>query len=751
MRPPLVLAAAAALIATVAPAAAPAPAAAVTLPGLALPGKQGNEFCLKPNEQTPEMYGPTDIGATVGNQRLSVAVNPQGTLSVLRWPSPSYYEQLKYFTVDRDKPRLGLNPNEGALSGLHLWLRGGQQATVWLRDLAVTQRYASEDSDTVVTRFRSRRYRLTLEIDDVVPQGTDVLMRRHVLRLSRRSPVRRARLIAFANLNPTASKRPYLPTQDWCEEVRGTDVARYDPAGDAIVYGISELDQSLPAQRSVAVAIGASRRSDGHQVGADRYTGHPSTIDGPQSAYDDAADGQLSGNGSFGPAEVDAALSTPIGRRPVTITFAAASSPAAATALLDRFRGRDPVREARAKRRSLQRWMRNAPMPRRAPSAVRRLAKRALITLRQAIDEAAGRAGDKVAIVASIATQSPYAEDWIRDGSFQNETLDEIGHPELVERHNDFYVEVQHKLEQGAPPGSPLSFCGQPTPDGNWFMTNYADGPDAGVFSWEIDEAELGLWTLWRHYERDPVRPYLERVYPAIRRTAEFLVAYRDPLTGLQPPTACEDDFQPRSGQPTMHGVGPALLALRSAADAAQTLGYGDDAQRYRARAAELEQAIDRHYDAGGGAWAGDYSDGGWALWPERIKPYGDARMRAEAERVWNDLEPSFAAPAGPRQRGGYEAKGLLGLAHLYRAVDPGGLARVKRGLLWIARVQAAWQGTGILGESWYVRDGRVISVVSQPHVWEQVLFYLTAVEAYGRAPYRPGAAAHLLGARPGG
>ena len=36
----------------------------------------------------------------------------------------------------------------------------------------------------------------------------------------------------------------------------------------------------------------------------------------------------------------------------------------------------------------------------------------------------------------------------------------------------------------------------QPTPDGNWFMTNYADGPDAGIFSWEIDEAGLGVWTI---------------------------------------------------------------------------------------------------------------------------------------------------------------------------------------------------------------------------------------------------------------
>jgi hypothetical protein len=731
--------------------AASAPAAAQ----LAVPGplqKPGNPFCFKPTEKTYEVYGPTDIGATTGNGRLSVAVNPQGTLSVLKWPSPSYYDQLKYFTVDRDLPRLGLEPNEGAFSGLHVWLRGRRQETVWLRDLKSRQRFASEDSDTIVTRFRSHRLRLLLEIDDVVPQGADVLMRRHVLRLGKRSPVRRARLIAFANLNPTASKRPLIPTEDWCEEESGQDMARYVPTADAVVYDISELDQSIGAQRSVAVAFGASRPSDGHQIGADSYTGYPSAMAGPQSAYDDAADGELSGNGALGPTEVDAAISVPITPwRPVTVTFAAADSAANATALLDRYRRRDPVRQARAKRRTYLRWLRRAPMPRHAPRDVRQLAKRALISLRQAIDEHAGRDGDNVAIVASLATQSPYGEDWIRDGAFLNETLDTIGHPGLVERHNDFYLEVQHKLEEGAPPGSPLYACMLPTPDGNWFMTNYADGPDAGIFTWEIDETGLGVWTLYRHYGRvtDPDRraaltPYLEHVYPAIRRAADFIIAFRDPVTGLQPPTACEDDYPPRPGQPTMQGEGTALLALRSAAAAARALGRTDDAQRYEASAAQVAQAIEAHYRTKEGGWVNDFANGGWILWPLQVKPYRNARMRAQAAQDWKDVAPSFQAPSGPRQKAYAEGKALLGLAHFYRAVEPAGLAHVKHGLRWIAGVEA-WPGTGILGEAWYLRDGRVLSVPSQPHIEQQSQFYLTSVEAYGRGRYRAGRPDRLL------
>jgi hypothetical protein len=703
------------------------------------PAKPGLATCIKPNEETPEIYGPTDIGATVGNQRLSVAMNAEGTLSVLRWPSPSYYEQLKYVTVDRDLPDLGLDPNEGAFSGLALVLRNGERRTLWLRDLRSRQVYADADSDTVLTRYKSGRYRLGVEVMDVVPQRADVLMRRHVLSRRPRSPVRSARLIAFANLNPTASKRPLLPIEDWCEEEDGQDLARYDQGRDALVWSVEETDQSILQQRSVAVAIGANRGSDGHQVGADHYSQHRSAESGPQSAYDDAADGALAGESEFGPAEADSALTIPIARRPVTVTFAAAASEDDALDLLDRYRGRDAIRERRRKRRSYLRWLERASLPKRAPASVTLLSRRALVSLRQAIDERAGSRGDKVAIVASIATQAPYGQDWIRDGAFFNEALDAIGHHSLVTRHNLFYAEVQKKFEQGAPLGSPLSACQQPTPDGNWFMTNYADGPDAGLFTWEIDETAFGLWTLWRHYQYTRAGDYLERIYPAIRRSAEFLLAFRDPVTGLTPGTACEDDNPPRPGQPTMHASGPVLLAMRSARDAAHVLGRDGDAERYAVRVSELEAAIDQRHMTPTGAWTLDFGDGGWALWPVRVeRSYAHERMRAQAEAVWAAVQPSFSAPNGPRMRGQYEAKALHGLAWYHRATDAGGIERVKRGLEWIAGVQARAQRTGILGEAWYVRDGKLLSVVSQPHVWEQVLVYLAALKAYGERDYRP-------------
>lgn len=73
-------------------------------------------------------------------------------------------------TVDRDLPDRGLDPNEGAFSGLAVVLRNGKRRTLWLRDLRARQIYADADSDTVITRYSSGRYRFAVEVVDVVPQ-----------------------------------------------------------------------------------------------------------------------------------------------------------------------------------------------------------------------------------------------------------------------------------------------------------------------------------------------------------------------------------------------------------------------------------------------------------------------------------------------------------------------------------------------------------------------------------------------------
>lgn len=720
-------------------ATALAVALAATLPGgaaaaerlpLTLPQCIAGVFF--PGAVTPadgEGYGPTDVNAQTANRSLAVGLNRQGTVSVLRWPSPSYYDQVKYFTLDRDQPYFGAYPNEGAFLGLVV---GGR--TTWLRDWETEQRYASAGTDEVTTTYRNPRLGLEATVSDVAALAPDVLARRievEVVEPGARPP---SAVVAFENFNLVVSKPPTLPGQDWCVEEQNVDRAAWVPASDAIVHEKAGLD-SPGRPSSVAVAMGFAGRASGHQVGGDAH--EPSAtpdggLAGPTGdAYLDAGDGRLAGNGLYA-GQTTGAIAVPLrwsgGTAGEELYIAAGPDRDSALGALARARAGGYAALRAAKAQWLSALLDRAPMPDTGDERILALAKRALVLLLTTVDDETG------AIVASITTQPPYGEDWPRDGAFFNVALERAGYANRVKRHNLFYSRTQATaLRQ--PPGS-LGI-----PPGNWAMNYYADGVVGGPIPWEIDETGLAAWTMWDHYEAAGDRRYLEAVYPAIRRAADFLVLCRDPETGLQC-RATEDDNFRLYQQQTLTGAATTYLGLRSAEQAARALGERADARRFERRRRELRRAIDRelwdpgsrsygHRDptATGGSQAGASAE--WIIWPVRFKPVTHRRITGHAERVWEDIRLSFQAPAGERDFGLYEAKGLIALARVYRATDPAKLARVRAGLEWIAHVQAT-PDTGILGETWKVKDGRVLTYTATPHLWEHTLFYLAALDAYG-------------------
>ena len=76
-----------------------------------------------------------------------------------------------------------------------------------------------------------------------------------------------------------------------------------------------------------------------------------------------------------------------------------------------------------------------------------------------------------------------------------------------------------------------------------------------------------------------------------------------------------------------------------------------------------------------------------------------------------------------------------MALALVYRHTDPSKLRRVRAGLRWIAHVEAT-PGTGLMGESWKVEAGRVLTVTAMPHLWEHTLFYVSALRIDGARRY---------------
>ncbi|MFW5963264.1 MAG: hypothetical protein ACOCQM_00265 [Natronomonas sp.] len=683
--------------------------------------------CLKPQED-PELYGPTDIDAQSGNRGLSVAVNDEGTVTVLKWPSPSFYDHVKYHTTSRDEPRWGVEENAGAFLGL---LVDGE--TTWLRDLPTEQSYETDRSDSIETVHRDEERGFTIRVRSVVAHDSDTFVRGITVERDEEAPTDVA-LVSFANVNPVTTKHVGNPTQDWCFEETNDGVGRYDEAADAVVFEGDGVDDSTGERSRVAVAMGFDGETTGHQVGGDAHepASAPANAGPTRDAYDAASAGTFPENDTY-VGQVTAAVATDLefeeGTATGTAIFGAGETPTDATAALDAARGRSTEDVVAGKREWFAERLADAPMPDTDDERILNVCNRALVTLLTNVDRETG------AIVASIATQPPYGEDWPRDGAFFNHALDLVGLHDVVDTHNRWYAGLQQRA------GNPNA-ADPKTPPGNWAMNYYADGVVGGPVPWEIDQTGYAVWTLWDHYDATGDEAYLEDIYPSIRAAAEFFVEYTDPANGLQG-RAHEDDNAAYTQ--TIVGAAPAWLALDCAVEAARELGNVEDAARFARRRSELGDAIDAQlYDADSGGYRKDPDvprPGGIPVapfagihaktaWPVCFKPFDDERMQRHLEAMWEDVSTTFEQPKpdGDGAFGGYELKYLVALAKAWKD-DPERLADVRDGIDWVANRHA--RDSGILGEFWLVDGDEVVSINAQPHTWEQTLFYLAAIEAY--------------------
>lgn len=256
--------------------------------GLAFPGPSG------------EIYGPTAINATSANGRMAAAFDRAGTITVLRYPRPSYYDQVKYRTSSRAEERYGALENEGVFLGLLVPGEG----TTWLRDTLHQQRYVTDTSDTVEVVHDVAELGVEVTVTDTVAPDHDALVRAVEVRVVDEAVApAELEVVAFENLNLTVNRIPYFPVMDWCADELNVDTATFDADADAIVHEVSGVDQAAATQASVAMAMGFDRPSAQVQVGGDAFEGTALPAgQAPlptQDAYVDAADGTLSGNGAY--------------------------------------------------------------------------------------------------------------------------------------------------------------------------------------------------------------------------------------------------------------------------------------------------------------------------------------------------------------------------------------------------------------------------------------------------------------------
>ncbi len=662
-----------------------------------------------------ETFGPPVAHATLGAGGITEGVDEAGRLTGLGWPGPGGPDHLNFIHVSRGHPNGGAPSNAGSFFGV-----GSQWLTPEWGWRTVSQSWASDRSQTLVTVLARESPAATATITDVVDPQDDLIARN--IRVGGAA----APVAYYANMNPVTTRLPRAPSvTDGALDDVSDFATMFDEQSSAMIHFRPYRADPVPATTLVTshegptrvaeaiagtsgpgvfVAVGGQGAAAEHQAGLDgsgliREEAEGSPLIDP---YYDLADGHLSGSPVAVGQTAGALADLPADRDgSYTVYIAAAETREEAVAILARARARGFPAIRSASEAWWRDWLSRARLPATADERTLAVARHALMLIRTAMDRRTG------AIVANATVQTPYRQDWVRDGAFFNYALLLAGYPELAKQHADFYRRVYR-------------------PGGTWDSLYYTDGGEAGlVYPYEIDSQAFALWALWLPYEFTGDRAYLRRVYPAIADTANALLLCRDPFNGLQCDAAEDDAVQPTQGT---QGASTVYLALRRAASAAQALGMEPD-PRWSQRAEQIRAATLQRLCDGSGCGGG--RGGVYLVWPSRLldpsAPLTQRHLVQYAQQL--DVWSSFAAPPveGFFQ---YPMEPLLALAPAWS--DPGRAAKLARWARWLTD-DVVEPGVLHYGERIFrIGPRSYLHSVGFPHIWSGTEMYIAASFIYG-------------------
>ncbi len=728
-------------------------------------------------------FGATAMTAMSGNGGLSVGLSERGEITVLSWPSPSFHDHVDHTTAAgedaRELPRFGAEADRGVFTGIAF--DDGSGSTVsWVRDAEWEHEQSYLDDTSAFIRQGARHATNGISVFEVTgaDRDRDVLLRRTTVQRADDSPLERVTLLAYSNLAPQLQRPadlaelPAYPPPEAADDTHDF-LAFWDSENELLVHLAPEearrdttllgplmaetwsadawADQGLDQTREfvresagdgVYLTIAPATAPDAVQVGfqSDRpCSGGSEWAWTPESAWDDAQDGELSGSPVAGcHANAVFAWTIEFGAPGTHVTvdvdwfLAAASNHDDAVELAAA--ARDDGFDAAAARTDAawDAWVADLAMPDNLGDELVAFSQRTLIALMQGTDRETG------AMVASIARQPGYSLDWPRDSTFFNLALDVAGAFDQVRTHNQFLHEVQNREPVSVDLGGPTAQV--VSPPGAWLMNFWADGqPSTASFlnTFEIDEVGLMLWNYVSHgafatnsnQRRDAIAAH----WSSIERAANLLaacVADDHPAVGEEPPagfesldwwpvyaalldgtvpdpaarltalaadpasmlpcTANEDDNPVPSV--SLYSTHTTRLGLLAAAEAARLLCIDTPQTRYwEERAHELAAvALSEYYDADTRTWDEGRRD--WLLWPYPLwiddahaGLFDDAD--ALVEQALNDLAATLHAEVDDavslRTEGAaYENKKTLNLARWWSGAnrpDPE---------LWVANVE---------------------------------------------------------------
>ena len=708
--------------------------------------------------------GGTNAVAALGNGALTVGVSPWSEIVYLRWPTPSFYDHLRYVTLSRglltglsvrdarhgrdapcrDWERYG-RPHDkhkglGAKAGIYL--ESGE--LFWMDDPVwdSSRCYEPEGSSVLITELKNNEnlkdHPVTVNVKQWVSPFADLFVQSFQV-----SCAAAARLFFHATFAPWKKMERGLGNKD----SRKAGFASIHCPDEALLFWFSperrdsqrlmtRLDQAMtPAlldeiypEGGVFIALGSLQEIHQVQIGADR-AGRRAKPGVPLGAREDAKDGTLQGN-PFHMGPVDAGVGIDLHRSgcSVELLISVAGSAQKAAHIIKEARGKGAER---MEQEAVGFWgdvSKKVFVPETAGRTEKRVARRSVLNLLTGHDKSSG------AFVASPARQPHYCCDWPRDGVFYDMALDLAGLSDHVDAHLAFYCRTQRREKVAFSPTwiasfrSPFFF-----PRGHWYSNMNTDGSPGfcALIPIEIDETSLLVWDFWRHarYVSDDRKDQYRGAYQDMLILAvEAILRFVDLKKGWTRKVMEDDDFRIKA---TLHGAAAVLTALASAADLGTQWGIQQGkVRRWREAAVVLREGMLKRIpdprvldDVG---WRGLP----WSLFPAPLfDDYSHPASRAIIDRLARDMEEKIS-----RQKGGvgYLGEQLFALAMSTKGMNE--YQDLKERAIKLLTEDAPVPGTDCYGEVglWKNLEDPSEFIIQNrtaiPHLWSGITVYLAVL-----------------------
>ena len=236
------------------------------------------------------------------------------------------------------------------------------------------------------------------------------------------------------------------------------------------------------------------------------------------------------------------------------------------------------------------------------PERVTRLYKQSLLIIRTQVDNRGGiTAANDSDLSVLVHGRETYSYVWPRDGAYIASALDKGGYAFLASSFYSFCNDVIYYEPDPERPGAYQDkdyMLHKYTPD-KLIVSNWMPQVDEeGIYRPPIQEDETAVipYSLWNHYLkfRD-----VEIIMPLFRsliiHTANFMVGFREPRTGLPAPSF--DLWEERTGIYS-YTVATVWAGLMAAANFADLFGEAEEAGQFRRAAGDIKVACENYlYD----------------------------------------------------------------------------------------------------------------------------------------------------------